>query len=1279
MSAATANKASFQRIDRNCLLIPGLSGHYMVTMRRFRCFSPPFLPQLASLSLGTCLAVLLAGGIAQAVEPGITSARTNALWNPKGLGNIRARLKVTEKSEAVWAHIPWRRRDTDPEKKDIVVVDAATGNRISNVLPVRITREFGDLLFQPETVPGEYYVYYLPFKSVGEWYFPTTLYLAPTNTADQAWIASCSASVKRIQASDTKALASAELIDLQPIDDFHRFDPMEIIPTVDEMQQFLASYGRQPFLAFLEDRRYPIRMTKELPLRWVQQGPAQPFSGEACRGEFYPFQVGIYACGENVEHVTVHCSDLIGSQGTSLPGSTVRCFNLAGTNWLGIPVHHMVRVPKGQVQALWLGLQVPKDAPAQNYRGTVTVADGGSAEVPIKFELKVGEPALSDAGDSDLSRQSRLRWLDSTIGLDDEVFAPYAAVVVKRQTVGVLGRKTHFNNSGLLDSIVSTFSRNVDSATAPERELLAGPMQLVAETAAGPVRWKSGHPTLLGQSSGAVTWQAMSTAGPLELECRAKMECDGYVNYRISLRARESIDLRDVRLEIPLRREVAKYLMGLGHKGGDRPAHWEWKWDVNRSNNQLWIGDVDLGISCKLKHVEDRWDLANLQQSGPYRDWSNEGRGGCNVEESRDRVVIRAYTGPRLAQAGETLHFNFGLLITPVKLLDKAHWQWRYFHREHASAIPEIAQTGATLVNLHQGDALNPYINYPFLSVDQLSAYTREAHARQMKVKIYYTIRELSDYTAEFWALRSLGNEVFADGPGFHLADQFAEKKSGQSLPKTGDSWLCEHVVDHYVPAWHTPLGPGRVDAAIATTGLSRWHNYYLEGLGWLIRNVGIDGLYLDGVGYDREIMKRVRKVMQRSRPGCLIDFHSGNNYHPEYGLNNCANQYLELFPCIDSLWFGEGFDYNESPDYWLIEMAGIPYGLFGEMLQGGGNPWRGMLFGMTSRLGWGGDPRPVWKVWDEFGIQDARMAGYWDPRCPAKTGRKDVLATAYVKPKQTLISVASWATNAVKVRLQVDTRALKLKDSRTTLYAPPIRGFQPEAQFHLNDEIPVTPGRGWLLLAEEREHSVKAVPALWAGKTRLLEERFDGSALAKEWGMVLSSQLGTSLAVTNGQLQIKAAANAAAFAERSLPAGVSVVTCVVDARDDQGASWGPGLALVWPNGKTLRVNVRSEGRFGVDDGRQQILEGFHEATSIQLIIALDDAEVVVYAAPDGGFQQELARFPRAKFAGDPALVRIGKMSQGAKNEDFSTLGPAGLCRVSALQVWGVNSAAVGH
>ena len=204
-----------------------------------------------------------------------------------------------------------------------------------------------------------------------------------------------------------------------------------------------------------------------------------------------------------------------------------------------------------------------------------------------------------------------------------------------------------------------------------------------------------------------------------------------------------------------------------------------------------------------------------------------------------------------------------------------------------------------------------------------------------------------------------------------------------------------------------------------------------------MIRNVGVDGLYLDGVGYDREIMKRVRKTMQRARPGCLIDFHSGNNFHPEYGLNNPANQYMELFPYIDSLWLGEGFNYGESSDYWLVEVSGIPYGLFSEMLDGGGNPWRGMLYGMTNRLGWCGNPRPLWKLWDSFGIQEASMSGYWDPDCPVKTGRKDVLATAYVRDGKTLVAIASWASAPVSIRPDVAYSQLRIDPAKAELFAP--------------------------------------------------------------------------------------------------------------------------------------------------------------------------------------------------------------------------------------------------
>jgi hypothetical protein len=331
-----------------------------------------------------------------------------------------------------------------------------------------------------------------------------------------------------------------------------------------------------------------------------------------------------------------------------------------------------------------------------------------------------------------------------------------------------------------------------------------------------------------------------------------------------------------------------------------------------------------------------------------------------------------------------------------------------------------------------------------------MKAYIDDAHRRGFKVKIYDTVRELSNRAAELFALRSLGHEIFSPGPG------------------GGYSWLQEHLGSDYIAAWFVPE---LKDAAVINSGLSRWHNYYIEGLDWLARNVGIDGLYLDDVAFDRTTMKRIRKVLDRRRPGPLIDLHSANQYNPRDGFASSANLYLEHFPFLDRLWFGEYFDYNGSrPDYWLVEMSGIPFGLMGEMLQDGGNPWRGMVFGMTSRLPWAGDPRPLWRTWDEFGITSSEMLGWWADACPVRTGRKDVLATVYLKREQAtkpraLIALASWAPEPADVRLAIDWKALGLDPKTAVLRAPAIDRFQPAVEFRPAEAVRVEPGKGWLLV----------------------------------------------------------------------------------------------------------------------------------------------------------------------------------------------------------------------
>jgi len=176
----------------------------------------------------------------------------------------------------------------------------------------------------------------------------------------------------------------------------------------------------------------------------------------------------------------------------------------------------------------------------------------------------------------------------------------------------------------------------------------------------------------------------------------------------------------------------------------------------------------------------------------------------------------------------------------------------------------------------------------------------------------------------------------------------------------------------------------------------------------------------------------------------------------------------MEHFPYLSDLWFGEQFDYNRSPDFWLVEISGIPFGLTSEMLEDDSNPYRGMIYGMTNRRH--PSHRAMWKLWDEFGIQDAEMIAYWAEDCPVATNRDDVLATVYQKRDKTLISLASWADEPVSLSLGIDWNALGLDASKAKLTAPAIADFQEESQFSPNEEIPVEMGKGWLLILDEAE-----------------------------------------------------------------------------------------------------------------------------------------------------------------------------------------------------------------
>jgi hypothetical protein len=968
-------------------------------------------------------------------------------WPETGFGNHRALVRVTSAAPAVRVTIPWRRRDHDPEKKQVMVIDAATRKVVTNVVPLKMDREVAEFAFAPATVPGTYEFYYLPyapgtgnFDAAGD-YFPAK------DTADAAWRKRNGLTPEQITRGGWQRLPEAKLVEIQARGAFQRFDPMEVCATAAETQALLAAHPAAPWLLFPEDRTFPIRMSDDLPTRWLRAGSGDTFQGTARPDEFYTFQVGVWAARQAVNDLQLQISDLRNAAGETIPAAAIRCFNLGGIDWQGQPFRRRVDVAQGRVQALWFGVAVPPQARGV-YQGTVQISALGVPARTVTVRVTVAGPPLKDHGAAELWRMSRLRWLDSTIGQEPTLTPPFTPVQTSgAQESRILGRTIQFADTGLPRQITSN-----------GQALLAAPVTVTLALPDGrAIAWHPGGTTVTKGAPVQVERQTAWRAAGLTGAVWSRLEYDGYLGYRVTLRAEKNLKISDLRLTLPLRRDAVPYFMGLGKSGGRRPDAWNWKWDAKRPIDMAWLGRVEAGVQLKLEGAP--------LETGLPQSWSNAGQGGCRLREDGEVVRLETFTGPRELTAGVPLELRFRLLITPFKPLDtRSHWGWRVGDNTAPPAVlPEI-----TVHHLHHAFPENPYINYPFLTPDGLSGLVKKDHAKGLKgVNLYYNTGLLSNYAAEIWPLRSLGAEIFNQNKGMiYWGTTAQENQAGGGYP-----WLMEHLGSGYVCSWRQPLFNGETDASLVLNGKSRYDNYFLEGARWLITTSGVNGFYFDGIGPDRLTMRRLARLMNAMIPGGgRRDAHLGNNYLYLDQRSSSANVSMEAFPYLNSLWVGEGYDYTLGPDYWLVETSGLPFGLPSDMLACSGTQpdhFRGMLFGMGYRPP---DQRTaaLWTFWDAFGIQDAVMLGWWDAACPVKPSSPEARATVYRKRGQALLVVASWADRAIPCRLAVDYPALGLDPQHVRWRKPAIAGLQEGGELPANAPVTLPPRGGGMFIVIE-------------------------------------------------------------------------------------------------------------------------------------------------------------------------------------------------------------------
>ena len=328
------------------------------------------------------------------------------------LGNHRVPLWVQDPAEAVHVHIPWRRVDQSPELKALQLFDPQ-GSEVLNFTTGHIDAESGEIVFEAKHA-GVYLLYYLPqaeVKGNRSALGPKGRYRSPQQTADAAWTHRFTSSDLTQSSASWRRLPQARVIEFQARTALDSFYPMEVAATASEVHGLCATHS-SPILLFPEDRDHPIQMEDILPRRWIQSGPQYTFSATALLGEFYVFQIGVYANPQFAKAdttISIQFDDLADADGVKIPAAAFVCLNSGGVDARGARFSRDVKVKPGRISALWCGIQVPLDGKPGKYTGTLHVVPKGASGVSVRVNLEVQHDFIRDGGVDEPWRRARIK------------------------------------------------------------------------------------------------------------------------------------------------------------------------------------------------------------------------------------------------------------------------------------------------------------------------------------------------------------------------------------------------------------------------------------------------------------------------------------------------------------------------------------------------------------------------------------------------------------------------------------------------------------------------------------------------------------------------------------------------------------------------------------------------------------------------------------------------------------------------------------------------------
>lgn len=637
-----------------------------------------------------------------------------------------------------------------------------------------------------------------------------------------------------------------------------------------------------------------------------------------------------------------------------------------------------------------------------------------------RVELRAGERLLG-VECLPVSLETADTWETAArIGKEDVVLPPFTDLQTRGATVTACGPTWRFNGTALPESV-----------RCGGEEMLAGPVRLVAETAAGPCPARAGALRTVRASAVQTTLDGETTLGGLRIRSEAVARYDATLWTTLTFQPQAAVELQRLRVEVPLRADQARYLAFIANARIDTK-----RWGYDRLPEgagvvwsreflpSLWLGTEDRGLGWYAES-DEHWDL---------------GDDALTIERRGDQVVLCLNLIRQPRRLDKEFRVAFGLQGTPVHPLAP---DWRALQMVPSTDISRF------FLSLRK----NPY---PRPDV--------EGKAPRGKVCYLYAYHQY------------FSNTLPRDPGEFREMIQRAQGYGCYTVPYT-DTTYCPEVDGDYLLDPEMRSTPGAQSTSYGPVCCrdcchqGRWGDKFVWYVSHLVRNYGTNGIYLDdmwpygcdnpahGCGYlgpdgKRHVTYPLRARLETYRRLRAVFAATGK---PFYIMNHISAGRVPPLPTFgDGLLMAEDLNpiIGKNPDYtvsvsasrWLAgyspEAWGIPpyvipqFKMRGDWMQDPELAQRLLaavvphdlllwpLFVDTETL------MAVRAAQEAFGLggADVKLLPYWHSGTGLQCAEKQLLVTGYLRPGKLLLCVANWQDDPVgPATVTLDRRALRL------------------------------------------------------------------------------------------------------------------------------------------------------------------------------------------------------------------------------------------------------------